>query len=89
MTEASDLTEAATSTDPAVGLRAALALRRLADTLERLQVAQARRRGWSWQDIAEALQVSKQAVHKKYSDVDSVPPVDHAARAASPGPEEG
>lgn len=67
MTQANELADAAVSPDPGVGLRAALALRRLAETLERLQVENARRKGWSWQDIAGALEVSKQAVHKKYS----------------------
>lgn len=67
MSDASDLAGAATSTDPTVGLRAALALRKLAESLERLQVDNARCRGWSWQDIAAALGVSKQAVHKRYA----------------------
>ena len=58
---------AAGSADPRVGLRAALALRRLAESLEALQVDNARRLGWSWQDIAEALEVTKQAVHKKHA----------------------
>jgi predicted DNA-binding protein YlxM (UPF0122 family) len=31
-----------------------------------LQVANAREQGWSWQDIAEAIGVSRQAVHKKH-----------------------
>lgn len=57
----------ASGKDPRVGLRAAVALRRLADTLEAVQVDNARRQGWSWQDIADALQVSKQAVHKKHA----------------------
>jgi predicted DNA-binding protein YlxM (UPF0122 family) len=35
--------------------------------LEALQVDNARRQGWSWQEIADALEVSKQAVHKKYA----------------------
>ncbi len=69
MTDARDLTTAASGTDPTVGLRAALALRRLAETLERLQVENARRAGWSWQEIATALNVSKQAVHKRYATV--------------------
>jgi len=56
-----------TDRDPAVGLRAVAALRRLSDQLENLQVDQARRLGWSWADIAEALGVTKQAVHKKHS----------------------
>ena len=44
-----------------------VALRRLLETLERLQVGNARRQGWSWQEIADALGVSKQAVHKKHA----------------------
>jgi len=47
-------------------LKAASALRRLAETLEAVQVANARRQGWSWQDIADVLGVTKQAVHQKY-----------------------
>jgi hypothetical protein len=58
---------AATSDDPATGLRGVRALRDLADRLEVLQVASARRRGWSWQQIAEALGVTRQAVHKKHA----------------------
>lgn len=67
MSDATELTEAASSADARIGLRAALALRRLAETLEALQVANARRQGWSWQEIAGALEISKQAVHKKYA----------------------
>ena len=58
----------AASTDPDVGLRAVAALRRLADELEPLHVRRAREAGWSWQQIAFLLQVSKQAVHKKYNE---------------------
>ncbi|MGY1783430.1 RNA polymerase subunit sigma-70 [Geodermatophilus sp. SYSU D00698] len=58
---------AATSDDPAVGLRGVRALRDLADRLEGLQVAAARRRGWSWQQVADALSVTRQAVHKKHA----------------------
>ncbi|MBX6722204.1 MAG: RNA polymerase subunit sigma-70 [Dactylosporangium sp.] len=61
------MTTGAPGADARVGLRAALALRRLAETLEALQVDNARRQGWSWQEIADALEVSKQAVHKKYA----------------------
>ena len=43
------------------------ALRRLAERLEAIQVDNARRHGWSWQQIAVALEVSKQAVHKKHA----------------------
>jgi hypothetical protein len=67
MTEATELAAAAGSADAAVGLRAVLALRRLLDQLEILQVGNARRQGWSWQEIADALDVSKQAVHKKHA----------------------
>jgi DNA invertase Pin-like site-specific DNA recombinase len=51
---------------PADGL-AAVALRRLADLLEAAQVEQALRAGWSWSEVAEALGVTRQAVHKKYA----------------------
>jgi hypothetical protein len=61
------LAEAASGQDPAAGLSAARALRELAERLEALQVGNARARGWSWQEIALFLGVSKQAVHKKYA----------------------
>jgi transposase len=61
------LAEAASGQDPAAGLRAARSLRELAERLEALQVSNARTRGWSWQEIALFLGVSKQAVHKKYA----------------------
>ena len=67
MTNEVALAEAASGQDPAVGLRAARALRELAERLEALQVGNARAHGWSWQEIAFFLGVSKQAVHKKYS----------------------
>ena len=66
MTEATDLAGATTSRDPEVGLAAVASLRALLESLEALQVTNARERGWSWQQIAEALGVSKQAVHKKH-----------------------
>jgi hypothetical protein len=61
-----DLAVAATSENPAVGLRAALALRRLAERVEANQVAVARRQGWSWQQIGDALGVTRQSVHTKH-----------------------
>ena len=67
MTEATELAAAASSEDPRVGLQAVAALRRLLERLEALQVDHARDRGWSWQEIADALGVSKQAVHKKHA----------------------
>ncbi len=65
------LATSASAPDPRTGLRAASALRRLAEALEGLQVRNARAQGWSWQDIADVLGVSRQAVHKKYSTLDS------------------
>lgn len=56
----------AASEDPAVGLRAVVALRRLTDRLEVIQVTAARRAGWTWQQIGDALGITRQAVHKKY-----------------------
>ena len=67
MSEATELADAAGSTDPVVGLRAVAALRRLLETLETLQVQNARDQGWSWQESATALGVRKQAVHKKHA----------------------
>ena len=66
MTEATQLADATASKDPAVGLAAVASLRALLESLEALQVDNARTLGWSWQQIAEALGVSKQAVHKKH-----------------------
>ncbi len=61
-----EIAEGATSSDPDVGLRAVAALRALSERLEVLQVQAARELGWSWQDIAERLGVTKQTVHRKY-----------------------
>ena len=60
------IAEGAASQDPDVGLRAVAALRALAERLELLQVQNARDLGWSWQDIASCLGVTKQTVHRKY-----------------------
>lgn len=54
------------STDPAVGLRAADALRRLAERVEAAAVDRARHQGWSWEQIGDALGMSRQSVHTKY-----------------------
>ena len=67
MTPATEAAQAASSRDPHEGLRAVAALRRLVEQLEALQVDNAREQGWSWQQIAQALDVSRQAVHKKYA----------------------
>lgn len=67
MSQEMSLAQAASGPDPAQGLRAARDLRELAERLESLQVHNARDHGWSWQEIAFFLGVSKQAVHKKYA----------------------
>lgn len=54
------------SEDPAVGLRAVVALRRLAEQTEARYVVLARGQGWSWEQIGDALGVSRQSVHAKY-----------------------
>jgi hypothetical protein len=66
MESAHAVTEAASGSDPDTGLRAVAALRALAERLEILQVDNARRAGWSWQQIAARLGVTKQAVHRKH-----------------------
>jgi len=64
--ESRRLMDAATSTDPEVGLTAVVALRQLVEVLEELQVDNARAHGWSLRDIARRLGVTKQAVHYKH-----------------------
>jgi hypothetical protein len=63
---AATLASATSSRDPEVGLRAVAALRGLVEVLEALQVDNARAKGWSWQDIAGRLGVTKQAAHQKH-----------------------
>ncbi|GAA4196163.1 hypothetical protein GCM10022252_43050 [Streptosporangium oxazolinicum] len=54
--------------DPADALAAVVALRRLADQLENAAVERAMRTGWSWPQVAEALGVTRQAVHRKHAE---------------------
>jgi hypothetical protein len=61
-----EVAQSAASTDPDVGLRAVASLRALTERLEIVQVENARKLGWSWQDIAGRLGVSKQTVHRKH-----------------------
>ena len=61
-----EIAQSAASTDPDVGLRAVASLRALTERLEIVQVENARKLGWSWQDIAGRLGVTKQTVHRKY-----------------------
>ncbi len=63
---AEDIASAIASNDPSLGLRAALALHRLAERVEADHVARARQQGWAWQQIGDALGVTRQSVHAKY-----------------------
>jgi hypothetical protein len=54
------------STDPALGLRAVGALHRLAEQVEARHVELARDGGWSWEQIGDALGVTRQSAHAKY-----------------------
>jgi hypothetical protein len=65
--DAEDLHANLSSDDPAIGLRASLALHRLAERVEGHHVAAARAAGWSWQQIGDALGVTRQSVHAKYN----------------------
>jgi hypothetical protein len=67
MTTMRELAAAVDSHDPATGLAAVAALRRLLDELEAVQVSNARAQGWTWQAIAAALGVRRQSVHKKHA----------------------
>jgi DNA invertase Pin-like site-specific DNA recombinase len=53
--------------DPTTALAAVVALRRLADQLEHAAVRNAIAEGWTWTQVAQALGVTKQAVHKKFA----------------------
>jgi hypothetical protein len=61
------LAKTAAVAEPEEGLTAVSALRRVLDHLEAGQVGGARAAGWTWQEIADLLGVSRQAVHKKYA----------------------
>ena len=67
MNDAAELSTSAASTDPEQGLAAVRAPPALADRLESVQVRNARDQGWTWQAIADVLQLSRQAVHQKHS----------------------
>lgn len=67
MLDVSVLAKEAAAGEPGDGLPAVAVLRRLLEHLEAAQVGQAKALGWSWQEVADSLGVSRQAVHKKYS----------------------
>lgn len=66
MTEAGEVVAQTANEDPEIGLRSVASLRALLEAVEELQIRRARELGWSWQQIAQLLGVSKQAVHQKY-----------------------
>ncbi|MDW6002832.1 helix-turn-helix domain-containing protein [Vibrio mangrovi] len=53
--------------NPEDALAAVVALRHMAEQLERQAVKEAIAQGWSWSQVAEALGVSKQAAHKRHA----------------------
>ena len=67
MADTAQVATAASSKDPSVGLRAVRSLRVLVERLESLQVQNARDLGWTWEQIAQVLGVTRQAVHKKHA----------------------
>ena len=67
MADTTQVATAASSKDPAIGLTAVRSLRVLVERLEALQVGNARDQGWTWDQIAQLLGVTRQAVHKKYA----------------------
>ncbi|MER5334294.1 helix-turn-helix domain-containing protein [Micromonospora sp. NPDC002717] len=64
--EESELSARLRTQDPAVLLRAVGALHRLAEQVEAAAVARARVEGWSWEQIGDALGVSRQSAHTKH-----------------------
>jgi len=66
MVEPAEVVAQTASDDPEIGLRGVASLRALLEAVEELQISRARDLGWSWQQIAALLGVSKQAVHQKY-----------------------
>ena len=60
------LVDSAAGDDPATGLRAVRSLRELADRRKLFRCLEPGNSGWSWQRVADALGVTRQAVHKKH-----------------------
>lgn len=55
------------ASDPEEALAAVVALRVMADRLERKAVKNAVAQGWTWAQIAQALGVTRQAAHKRHA----------------------
>jgi DNA-directed RNA polymerase specialized sigma24 family protein len=64
-----DKIEHSSNADPDASFAQVVALRLMADRLERKAVRDALAQGWSWARIAQALGVSKQAAHKRLSTI--------------------
>jgi hypothetical protein len=64
------LVEIAGGSDPEAALYAIVGLRDLMNILERRQVAAARDQGWTWDQIAHVLGVSRQAASKRLGHID-------------------
>lgn len=62
-----DLTSVPVPEDPADALAAVVALRRLADRLEAAAVDCAIDAGWTWAEVAEALDLTRQGAHKRHA----------------------
>jgi len=56
-----------TPKDPVDALAAVVALRRNANRLERVAVKRAIQQGWTWEQVAAALGVTRQAAHKRHA----------------------
>ncbi|WP_421914777.1 hypothetical protein [Nonomuraea polychroma] len=54
------------SNDPLIGLQAVGALHRLAERVEWISVDLARRQGFTWEQIGDALGMSRQAARVKH-----------------------
>ncbi|MBQ4852807.1 helix-turn-helix domain-containing protein [Pseudoalteromonas sp. MMG012] len=52
---------------PEEALAAVTSLRLLADQLERRAVEEAVAQGWTWAQIAQALDITRQAAHKRHA----------------------
>ena len=61
------ITSIPSADNPEEALAAVVALRLMADRLERQSVKKAIEQGWSWAKIADLLGISKQAAHKKHA----------------------
>ncbi len=53
--------------DPEQALAAVVALRAMAEKLERSAVRCAVEQGWTWEQVAQALGVTRQAAHKRHA----------------------